>query len=193
MEIRRLAEWIGDQPMELMEEMKRNFLKLLIFFAISPLFGCGTERGPFLLSTMNQNETLKSDKEPAEVVFVDGFAEGMQIAMERGRPVLVFFMLPQCVNAQRMMKTTFSDKEIRELSQRFICILVDSSKNATLCEERNVKGFPMILLLSPQGTEIHRMSGFQNADELSVQMQVALQSTTFPLSSAVRGAAPLSR
>ena len=193
MGIRRVAEWIGDQPMEFTEEMKKNIVNLLILFPLFALIGCGAERGPFLLSTVSQSEMLMSDKEPAAVRFFDDFEECSWDAADRGRPMLVFFMLPQCANAQKMLKTTFSDKEIRELSQRFVCVLVDSSKNAALCEERNVKGFPMILLLSSQGAEIQRMSGFQNADELSVQMQVALQSTAAQLSSSVRGTAPLNR
>ena len=193
MGIHRVAEWIGDQPMELTEEMKRNIIKLLILFLFSALIGCGAERGSFLLSTMGQSDTLKADKEPEEVVFFDDFGASAWIATDRGRPMLVFFMIPQCANAQKMLETTFSDKEIRELSQRFVCVLVDSTKNVTLCEERNVNGFPMILLLSSQGAEIQRMSGFQRADELSVQMQVALQSTAAQLSSSVRGTAPLNR
>lgn len=177
--------------MELTEEMsKKNILKLLIFFAIPALIGCGAERGPFLLSTMSQGGSLRTDAEPTDIVFVD-FASGTRTAS--GRPMLVFFTLPQCAKAQQMMETTFSDKEIRKLSQRFVCILVDSSQNAALCEERNVSGFPTILLLSPQGAEIQRMSGHQNADQLSVQMQVALQSTASQLSSTVRGTPPLSR
>jgi len=177
--------------MEFTEEMsKRNILKLLILFAVPVLLGCGTERSPVLLSTMSQNEALRSDKEPAEIDFVNDFASGGRTAAEHGRPMLVFFTLPQCANALQMMETTFSDKEIRKLSQRFVCVLVDSSKNAALCEERNVKAFPTILLLSSQGTEIQRMSGRQNADQLSVQMQVALQSTASQLNSTVRGTTP---
>jgi len=175
--------------MKLTEEMKKNIFKLLIFFAFFALIGCGAERGPFLLPTI----TLKSDKEPAAVRFCDDFEVSAWTAAEQDRPMLVFFVLPQCTNAQKMLKTTFSDKEIRELAQRFVCVLVDSSKNASLCEERHVKGFPMILLLSSHGAEIQRMSGFQNADELSVQMQVALQSTAVQLGSTIRGTAPLNR
>ena len=194
MGIHRFAGWIGDTTDELMEEMKKtNILKLLIFFVVPVLLGCGTERSPFLLSTMSQNEPRRTDREPAEIVFVNDFTLGMRTATEQGRPMLAFFTLPQCANAKQMMETTFCDKEIRKLSQRFVCVLVDSSQNATLCEERNVHGFPTILLLSPHGTEIQRMSGRQSADHLSVQMQVALQSTASQLNSTARGAAPLNR
>ena len=175
------------------EMSKRNFWPLLIFFAFPVLLGCGTERNPLLLSTMSRHEKLPSANESAAVDFVSDFASGGRVAAEQSRPLLVFFALPQCVNAQQMMETTFCDKEICKLSQRFICVLVDSSKNAALCEERNVKVFPTILLLSAQGTEIQRMSGRQNADQLSVQMQVALQSTASQLNSTVRGVAPLNR
>ena len=167
---------------------QKNIPKLLIFLVLSVLLGCGTEHNPFLLSTMSQSESLRVGKEPSEIVFVNDFTEGIQTATKQGRPVLAFFTLPQCSNAQQMMKTTFCDKEVCTLSQRFVCILVDSSQTPALCEERNVNGFPTILLLSPQGTEIQRMIGRQSADQLSVQMQVALQSTASQLSSTIRGA-----
>ncbi len=168
-------------------------LKLLIFLVLSTLVGCGTERNAAMLSTMCQHEPVKSDKEPVSIAFSNDFSAGLQAASEQERPMLVFFTLPQCANAQQMMETTFRDKEIRKLSQRFVCVLVDSSKNASLCEERRVKGFPAILLLSSQGGEIQRMSGHQNADQLSVQMQVALQSTASQLNGVVRGTVPLNR
>jgi thiol:disulfide interchange protein len=155
--------------------------------------GCGTERNQVVFTTMGQSESLKADKEPQKIVFVNDFKSGVRSAAEQGRPVLAFFTLPQCANAQQMMETTFCDAEIRKLSQRFVCVLVDASQNASMCEERNVNGFPTILLLSSQGTEIQRMSGRQNADQLSVQMQVALQSTASQLMSTVRSASPLNR
>ena len=172
---------------------RKNILKLLILFAVPLLIGCGAERSPLLLSTMSQNGSLKVDREPIEIAFGGDFEFGARTAAEQGRPMLVFFTLPQCTNAQQMMETTFSDKEICKLSQRFVCVLVDSSRNAALCEERNVRGFPTILLLSSQGTEIKRMNGRQNADQLSVQMQVVLQSTASQLNGTVRGSAPLNR
>ena len=159
--------------------------KLLIVLAVAALVGCGAERSPVLLSTMSRQESLKADKEPTEVVFRSDFSSGVQSASEQSRPMLVFFTLPQCGNAQMMMETTFADKEVCKLSQRFVCVRIDSSQNVSLCEERNVNGFPTILLLSPQGTEIQRMTGRQNADQLSVQMQVALQSTASAASRAV--------
>ena len=161
-----------------------------MFFAVSTLLGCGTERSPFLLSTMSQSESLRVDQEPSKIAFVNDFATGVQTAAEQSRPVLAFFTLPQCSSAQQMMETTFCDKEVCKLSQRFICILVDSSQNTALCEERNVSGFPTILLLSSQGTEIQRLSGRQGADQLSVQMQVALQSTASQFNSTARSTTP---
>ncbi len=155
----------------------RITLKLLILMTVLVLIGCGTEHGSAIFSTICRSEPVKATKPMPCIAFDDNFERGMQTADETGRPSLVFFTLPQCSNGNQMLDSTFRNNEIQSLSRRFVCIMIDASKHATLCEKYQVKGFPTILLLSPQGIELQRMSGKQNADQLSVQMQVALQST----------------
>lgn len=85
-----------------------------------------------------------------------------------------------------MQDTTFSDAEVRRLSDRFVCVSIDGATDTELCEFYAVKNFPTTLILNAQGTELQRLSGKQTPAELVLQMHVAIQSTAAKGSQTVR-------
>lgn len=141
-----------------------------------PVVGASTEK--------DKPKTASSAAKP--MTFLTNYRQGIELARSESKPALVFFTLPNCANSKKMMESTFSDEEIVRLSSRFVCILVDGSESPELCEASQIKGFPTILFLSPQGAELQRLAGKQSPDQLALQMHVAIQSTAAKTAAAVR-------
>ena len=104
-------------------------------------------------------------------------AAGMELARQKRQPTLAFFSVPDNVGSQRMLDTTFSDNEIKQLAERLICIHVDGSQETALCETLGITSFPTIILSNASGMEVRRLIGRQTSDQLAVQIHVLLQAT----------------
>jgi thioredoxin-related protein len=100
--------------------------------------------------------------------------------------VLLFFTIPSSDASQRMMETTFCDEEVKRLSNRFICIRVDGSKESDFCQSVGIKGFPTVLFMTPQGEELQRLAGKLTPDQLALPMHVMIQSTAIKTTSVNR-------
>ncbi len=136
--------------------------------------------------TVSSSDSNQTTMPPKPVTFLTNYRQGVELARSESKPALVFFTLSNCSNSKKMLESTFSDEEIARLSNRFVCIMVDGTEHPERCEAMNIKGFPTILFLSPQGTELQRLAGKQNPDQLALQMHVALQSTAAKTVAAVR-------
>ena len=115
------------------------------------------------------------DKERQSVAFLHDYATGLETARLEKKPALVFFAVSDNVGSQRMMETTFTDDEIKRLSERLVCIHVDAVQETTLCETLKITSFPTIVLFNANGMEIRRLAGRQTPDQLAVQIHVLLQ------------------
>jgi thioredoxin-related protein len=120
--------------------------------------------------------------ETMSVVFFDDYRLGFEAAKREMKLVLLFFTIPSSDVSQRMMETTFCDEEVKRLSNRFICIRVDGSKESDFCQSVDIKGFPTVLFMTPQGEELQRLAGKLTPDQLALPMHVMIQSTAIKTS-----------
>jgi thiol:disulfide interchange protein len=111
------------------------------------------------------------------VPFVKGYAEGFQVAQSEGKPMLVFFTAGWCHFCRQMAADTFTNEQVVEWSDRFVCIQVDAETEPDICRQFRVKGYPTVQFLSPQGVPLNRVVGKRAADPLISQMQAALGAT----------------
>jgi thioredoxin-related protein len=132
----------------------------------------------------NNNATNRT--ETTSVCFLDDYRMGFETAKREMKLVLIFFTIPNSDVSQRMMETTFRDEEIKRLSNRFVCIRVDGSKESDFCKSIGIKGFPTVLFMTPQGEELQRLSGKLTPDQLALPMHVMIQSTAIKTSAVIR-------
>lgn len=111
------------------------------------------------------------------IEFVHGFQRGYELAQQTGRPMMVFFTAPWCHYCHEMAAEAFVNPQVAELSQRFLCILVDADVEPDVCRQFGVRGYPTIQFLSPQGLPLNRVLGKRSAERLILEMQAALQAT----------------
>ncbi|MDR0705275.1 MAG: thioredoxin family protein [Planctomycetaceae bacterium] len=132
------------------------------------------------------NNGATDRSETALVSFFDDYRLGFETAKREMKLVLLFFTIPSSDASQRMMETTFRDDEVKRLSNRFVCIRVDGSKESNFCQSVGIKGFPTILFMTSQGEELQRLTGKLTPDQLALPMHVMLQSTAIKTSAVNR-------
>jgi thioredoxin-like negative regulator of GroEL len=52
-----------------------------------------------------------------------------------------------------------SEQQVVQRSRKFICVAVDADRDPEICRTRGVRGYPTILVLSPDGREMARVTG----------------------------------
>src|SRR5262245_51825052 len=58
--------------------------------------------------------------------FIEGYQQGYQHALQAGKPMLVFFTAHWCRFCHQMADEAFTNQQVVNLSERFVCILVDA-------------------------------------------------------------------
>jgi hypothetical protein len=107
--------------------------------------------------------------------FVDNYEQGYAQAVAEAKPMLVFFTAGWCHFCHQMADEAFSDPQVVRLSERFVCILVDADREADICRQFQVTGFPTVQFLSPRGVPLERIVGKKPGHQVMMAMQAALQ------------------
>lgn len=121
-------------------------------------------------SACSADKTLETKKHD---IWRDNFAEAKEVAAKRQLPILINFSGSDwCGWCVRLEREVFSQKEFEDYaSKSLVLMLADfprgkklpesvSKQNEALAKEHGVRGFPTILLLSPEGKVIAR-TGYQ--------------------------------
>ena len=147
---------------------------MLLFVAVIPgLGGCKPATG----SASSPNATTLDASQVTRrgsLQFVRGWELGRRVATERGRPCLVFFTAHWCTYCRRMEETTFNDAAVVQAASQFVCVLVDADAEPEVCRRLQVSGYPTVELISPTGTSLGRMTGWQSAPGFVHSLKAAL-------------------
>lgn len=80
-------------------------------------------------------------------------------AESEGRPLLILFRASWCRHSAEMARSMLLDPQIVRRSRRFICVSVDADRDRRICDAYGVSGFPTLLVVAADGTEIARHVG----------------------------------
>ena len=94
------------------------------------------------------------------------YAQGMELAKSRNKPVFLYFHADWCTYCTKLKKTTFRDKAVvKYLEENFVSITVDTDKNKKLATEWKVKGLPTLWFLKPDNSKISNIPGYVEANQ----------------------------
>jgi len=112
------------------------------------------------------------------------YKDGMKEARESGLPVMLRIFTTWSGPCREFAENVQGNREVVQLSRRFICIEVDFDKERALCERYGVSAVPTFIFTDPNGRELHRMVGYRPlpwadvAKHFIAEMKIALSKTS---------------
>ena len=100
------------------------------------------------------------------ISWINKIGQGFELAEKQKKPIMLYFYTGSSEWCVKLDKDVFTNKDIIDMSSKFIVIKADGEKNPRETERYNVSGYPAILFLSSEGTEKIRVVGYYNSDEL---------------------------
>jgi thioredoxin 1 len=91
------------------------------------------------------------------------FTEALDRAKRERKPIVLDFMASWCVPCKRMEKETFADPEVAKLLKQVVFLKVDTDEHPDLAKHFSIEGLPDIRFLDSDGTEVRRLTDFQDA------------------------------
>lgn len=102
----------------------------------------------------------------AQIKWLTDFSEAARIAAETGKPMLLDFTASWCGPCRKMDQEFWIRGDVAELSERFVCVKIDTDKNAELSKQYRVNAIPNVILTDSAGNAIDSNKGFgKSADE----------------------------
>jgi thiol:disulfide interchange protein len=147
----------------------------LILLAAAAMIGCDvyTTAGPNG-SGQGAAPSLSGGAAAGQVRFVAGFRYGYSLAVQQGKPLLLFFTGTWCHFCHEMEAEAFADPQVAGLAERFVVVRVDADAEADVCRQFQVVAFPTVEFVSPRGQVVQRVAGKVSADILLRHMHAVL-------------------
>jgi thiol:disulfide interchange protein len=109
------------------------------------------------------------------IPFVESFEQGRDLALASGKPLLVFFTAGWCDFCHAMANDAFCQDSVVDAADQFVCVLIDADREPELCQHFQVRSYPTIQFVSPEGVVLNRVIGKKPSHELVMEMQAVLQ------------------
>ncbi len=130
--------------------MKNSFMTGMILgliLAAVMLVGCG------------KDET-EMPATPTEIGFAADYSSALAAGQEKDQKVLIEFYTDWCKWCKRLDSITFQDSAVIALSQNVVFAKINAEVDSATAKLYSVSGYPTILLLNSDGTEIDRIGGY---------------------------------
>jgi thioredoxin-like negative regulator of GroEL len=93
-------------------------------------------------------------------------------ATEKGRPILIDFGTENCMWCKKLDVSTFRDPAVvRQLNDNFVSLKMDADREPTLAQTLRISQYPTLVLAGPDGKIIGVLEGYQDAPQLTEQLQ----------------------
>ncbi|OHB32326.1 MAG: hypothetical protein A2X84_01995 [Desulfuromonadaceae bacterium GWC2_58_13] len=108
----------------------------------------------------------------AEIEWASEFDKGMARARQEGKPVVLVLYADWCSWCKRFFHESIEDVRVKNTYDRFVWMKINSDVEKQFKEKFGQKGFPMIVLMSPEGEVLNKTEGFMDGGAFSRDLKV---------------------
>lgn len=114
---------------------------------------------------------IQSKKAVEEIKWIYSEQEGLKLAKEQNKPVILDFYADWCIACKELDKITYTNKEVIKESQRFIMIKVNCTKDneeiKKIQRKYSIRGYPTIVFINSTGISEQKIKqiGFITPDK----------------------------
>ena len=87
-------------------------------------------------------------------------------AQKENKYILIDFWAVWCTECKEMDVKAFQSPEVKEVLKNFVLLKVDVDEVPQLRAQFHVGGMPVIVVVTPEGEEVARITGYQTAEQL---------------------------
>ena len=120
-------------------------------------------------STRDAAEELSASNRVAAKVrslnFITSLHDGLALARQDGRRVLVYFTGKSCAWCRKMEQDTFTDSQVLHLAQEFVCVKVSIDEKPELQEQYRVYSIPRTFIVTTNEAPVAQRIGYLPPDE----------------------------
>lgn len=85
-----------------------------------------------------------------------------QEARQSGRPLLIYVGADFCSYCRKLERTAWVDDGVtRVVDAGFVPLEIDGQRDAAIVRQLGVRGFPAVIVLSPEGRLVGRVDGYR--------------------------------
>lgn len=130
------------------------------------LFVCGAVLG--LASVACQ-------RAPGELFRPLSLEQALAVAADEDKIVFVDFFTTWCGPCKKLDETTWRDERVvRWLGEHAVSLKIDAEENEELAARYRVRAYPTMVFIDPDGSELGRLVGYEDADSFLVKGPEAL-------------------
>ncbi|MGD8387507.1 MAG: thioredoxin family protein [Desulfobacteraceae bacterium] len=107
--------------------------------------------------------TKASELDGKRLAWIEDYDQGLSEAMERRKPMFLVLYADWCGYSKKLLNHTLQDPRIRLLAEEFVWVKVDSHKQQDLKELYEQNGYPMMVVLNPEGDILKTIQGYKDA------------------------------
>lgn len=122
-------------------------------------------------------EPAKETPKARAIRWRENYAKAVEEAARTSKPILADFEADWCGWCKKLDRETFGNGDVIKLVETFfVPVRIDTDHEPKISARFAVKGLPTILLLSPDGKELRRLSGFRPADKFLSELRQTIKS-----------------
>jgi thiol:disulfide interchange protein len=106
------------------------------------------------------------------VAFLHDFKKAEALARKENKPLFIDFGATWCGPCEIMDQLVYSADAVVKAAENVISLKVDCDKEPELKKQFGVRGYPTMILLTPQGEELKRIDGYRGVKEMAVFLKV---------------------
>jgi FKBP-type peptidyl-prolyl cis-trans isomerase 2 len=100
------------------------------------------------------------------IEWLEDFKQGREASAGLERPILLFLYADWCQYCEKMFSGSFKDPWVNYFKDEYVWVKINSDQNKAFMKAFGQKGFPLTVLMTPDGKILEKWSGYKKSVEL---------------------------